>query len=116
LGNSEAMAPHLSLFAAPFLKSMDSVEFTDEKESAFIGFTMIVGRNPQAIESELGHFFTAIAHFHYDFEAMTKQKEQLRVIFTQALNAYKALIPDFDAFLAQLPIAEQQALRTTYNL
>lgn len=35
---------------------------------------------------------------------------------TQALTAYKALIPDFNGFLNQLPLADQQALRTTYNL
>ena len=36
--------------------------------------------------------------------------------FPRALTAYRSLIPDFDGFLNQLPTAEQQALRATYNL
>ncbi|KAI9735386.1 MAG: hypothetical protein M1818_006581 [Claussenomyces sp. TS43310] len=116
LGNAEAMAPHLGVFAAPFLNVMDGVEYTEEKSTAFMGFTMIVGRNPQAMERDLVHFFTAIARYKHDFEAMNSFKKDLQVLFAQALDAYKALIPDFNAFLSQLPAADQQSLRTIYNL
>ncbi|KFY37677.1 hypothetical protein V495_07035 [Pseudogymnoascus sp. VKM F-4514 (FW-929)] len=116
LDNSEAMAPHLALYAAYFLNSMDSVDYTEEKVSAFIGFTMIVGRNPQAMESVLVHFFTSIAHYKHEFEFNTAHKVNLHTLFSQALTAYRSLIPDFDGFLNQLPAAEQQALRATYNL
>lgn len=83
LGNSEAMAPHLAVFAAPFLRVMDAVEYTEEKSTAFMGFTMTVGRNPQAMERDLVHFFTAIARYKHDFEAMNSFKENLQVLFTQ---------------------------------
>jgi transportin-1 len=61
LENSEDLAPHLATFAQPFLASMEMVDYNDEKASAFTGFTMVVGRNPQAMEKALVGFFTAIA-------------------------------------------------------
>jgi transportin-1 len=83
LENSEAMAPHLAMFAAQFLDSLDTVDYTEEKASAFTGFTMVVGRNPQAMEKDLIHFFTAIANYRHDMIFKTQYKEDLRTMFAQ---------------------------------
>lgn len=84
LENAEAMAPHLAMFSTQFLKSMDTVEYTEEKASAFTGFTLIVGRNPQALEKDLVHFFTAIARYSYNISYFkTSYHEDLRTLFAQ---------------------------------
>jgi len=123
LANHESLAPHLATFAEPFLKSMSTVDYTEEKASAFKGFTMTVGQNPQAMEKDLVRFFTAIArdcssdaHYKSNLQPKTQLSEDLHTLFQQALDAYKALIPDFNGFLARLPTTEQQWLRSTYNL
>jgi len=63
LANYEQMAPQLATFAGDFLTSMDEVEPTEEKASAFKGFTRIVAQNPQAMESVLLQYFKAIARY-----------------------------------------------------
>jgi transportin-1 len=83
LENSEAMAPHLANFADQFLSSLETVDYTEEKASAFTGFTMIVGRNPQAMEKDLMRFFTAIARYRHDLAYKTPYKEDLRSLFAQ---------------------------------
>jgi hypothetical protein len=62
---------------------MNSVEDTEEKASAFTGFTMIVGRNPQAMEKDLIQFFTAIARYRHDFSYKTDYKQDLHTLFAQ---------------------------------
>ena len=57
------MAPHLGEYANPFLRSMSKIEFTREKASAFLGFNVVVMKNPQAMESSLVNYFQAIASF-----------------------------------------------------
>lgn len=83
LENADAMAPHLAMFSGPFLSTMDSVEHTDEKASAFTGFTMVVGRNPQAMEKNLGHFFTSIARYQHDLAHDNPYKMELQNLFAQ---------------------------------
>jgi transportin-1 len=83
LENSDVMAPHLAMFASRFLHSMNTVEDTEEKASAFTGFTMIVGRNPQAMEKDLVQFFTAIARYRHDFDYKTSYKQDLHTLFAQ---------------------------------
>lgn len=63
LGNATLLAPHLANFAEDFLSSMDEVDPSDEKATAFRGFTVIVEQNPMAMEKSLLHFFTAIARY-----------------------------------------------------
>lgn len=58
---SKELAPHLSNYAEPFLRSMTKIEHTLEKASAFIGFNMVIEKNPQAMEKALGDYFTAMA-------------------------------------------------------
>lgn len=83
LENAELLAPHLAMFSGPFLNTMDSVEHTDEKSSAFTGFTMIVGRNPQAMERDLAHFFTSIARYQHDLAHGNPYKSELQTLFAQ---------------------------------
>ena len=83
LENSEAIAPHLREFANLFLTAMDTVDYTDEKTSAFTGFTMAVGQNPQAMESVLPHFFTSIARYETDFAYLTTGKSGLAMYFKE---------------------------------
>jgi len=65
---------------------MDSVEETDEKTSAFIGFTMIVGRNLQAMERDLAHFFVAIARYKEINNPQKPQTETLHTLFGQVCS------------------------------
>lgn len=83
LENADVMAPHLAMFSGPFLNTMDSVEHTDEKSSAFTGFTMVVGRNPQAMERDLAHFFTSIARYQHDLAHDNPYKSELQTLFAQ---------------------------------
>lgn len=63
LGACDELAPHLETFASPFLDALNKVSETDEKESAYRGFVMVVGRNPQAMESCLIQFFKCVARY-----------------------------------------------------
>lgn len=63
LGSCDDLAPHLESFARPFLDSIKNVAETDEKDTALRGFSMIVGRNPEAMESCLVPFFKCIAKY-----------------------------------------------------
>jgi len=63
LGSCDELAPHLASFAEPFLRALAKVAETDEKDSAFKGFILIVGRNPEAMESCLALFFRSIARY-----------------------------------------------------
>lgn len=90
LANHEALAPHLATFAEPFLKSMSTVDYTEEKASAFKGFTMTVGQNPQAMEKDLVRFFAAIArdcssdaHYKSNLQPKTQLSEDLHTLFQQ---------------------------------
>ncbi|GAT23054.1 importin beta-2 subunit [Aspergillus luchuensis] len=60
---SDQLAARLNEFAGVFLKSMNKIEFTREKASAFLGFNQVVMKNPAAMESCLGDYFQAIAAF-----------------------------------------------------
>ena len=63
IGCSEQLASHLPEFAEPFLTSMAKISTTQEKASAFLGFNLVIERNPRAMESSLQDYFTAIAMF-----------------------------------------------------
>ena len=63
IASAEQLAPHLPEFAEPFLRSMANIAPTQEKASAFLGFSRVIERNPRAMENSLGEFFTAIAAF-----------------------------------------------------
>lgn len=63
IASAQQLAPHLPEFAELFLRSMANIAPTQEKASAFLGFSRIVELNPRAMENSLGDLFTAIASF-----------------------------------------------------
>ncbi|KAI8627691.1 armadillo-type protein [Xylariaceae sp. FL1651] len=114
LGNAELLAPHLANFAEDFLASMDEVDLSDEKATAFRGFTLIVEKNPMAMEKSLLHFFTAIARYR-DMRLRSQNKTDLHEDFRKTIGIYRQIIPQFDQFFGQLQPQDQEALRTTYG-
>ncbi|KAH2522295.1 hypothetical protein KXW40_001685 [Aspergillus fumigatus] len=112
---SDQLASRLAEYAGSFLKSMNKIEFTREKASAFLGFNHVVMKNPQALESCLGEYFQAIA----TFPTKSLHQEDYRDIqssFQQVLQGYKNMIPDFDSFLTQLRQHVVQKLRSVYQI
>jgi transportin-1 len=93
LENSEMLAPQLATFSAQFLGSMETVEYTEEKATAFAGFTLIVGHNPQAMEKDLLKFFRAIALYAYNINFyQTHYHLYLRSLFSQ-VSPLKHFLP-----------------------
>lgn len=134
LDNSELLAPHLGNFAEDWLTIMGEVEPTEEKDTAFKGFSMIVGRNPQAMEKVLLQYFTSIARYR-DIKLNNPTKQELHGVFQnvslniqpdtsrngwltriQVLSAYKQMIPQFSEFLGQMQAKDRQALEGHYTL
>ncbi|RDL40431.1 ARM repeat-containing protein [Venustampulla echinocandica] len=116
LDNSGVLAPVLSTFSEPFLKSIHSVEHTVEKATAMKGFCLVVLKNPQAMEKDLARLFTIIARYN-NFVEVNPLIADLRQIFQHTLETYKSLIPDMNAFLtSQIAPADVTALRTIYSL
>lgn len=83
LDNFQIMAPHLATFSEPFLKSIDSVDYTQEKATACKGFTLCVAHNPQAIEKDLPRFLTMIARYTMNESTQTPLTVDLQEIFKQ---------------------------------
>ncbi|KAI1111740.1 armadillo-type protein [Nemania sp. NC0429] len=113
LSNADLLAPHLATFAEDFLTCMDEVDLTDEKATAFRGFTLIVEKNPMAMEKSLLHFFTAIARYR-DMRLRSQNKTDLHEDFQKTIGIYRQIIPQFDQFFGQLQAQDQEALRNTY--
>lgn len=80
LANSEQLAPHLDTFAEEFLGTMHDVDATEEKATAFKGFSMIVSQNPQAMEKVLLEYFAAIARYQ-DLNLKSPIKQELHEVF-----------------------------------
>ncbi|KAJ5089277.1 hypothetical protein N7532_007961 [Penicillium argentinense] len=112
---ADLMAPHLSEYASPFLKSMNKIDFTREKASAFMGFNAVVMKNPQAMESSLADYFQSIASFPSKSLAQEEYRD-IQTSFQQVLQGYKNMIPNFDSFLSQLPPPVAQKLRSVYQV
>lgn len=113
LGNSALMAPQLATFAEEFLTSMDEVDPSDEKATAFRGFACIVEQNPMAMEKSLLHFFTSIARYR-DLKLRSDTKNGLHEDFKKAIERYRQMIPQFDDFVNQMQPQDAQALRANY--
>lgn len=80
LDNSKQLAPALSTFAEEWLATMQDVEPTEEKATAFKGFSMMVGQNPQAMEKVLLDYFTAISRYR-DIDLKSPIKQELHDVF-----------------------------------
>ncbi|KAL6862308.1 armadillo-type protein [Trichoderma novae-zelandiae] len=115
LGNAEQLAPALPKFAGEFLTAMQEVDPTEEKATAFKGFTLVVGQNPQALEKVLLDFFVAIARYQ-DMNLKNPIKQELHEVFRNVLSVYKQMIPQFDDFVNRLQPQDQQALKTIYAI
>ncbi|OTA94378.1 hypothetical protein M434DRAFT_267600 [Hypoxylon sp. CO27-5] len=85
VGNADLLAPELANFAEHFLTSMDEVDPSDEKATAFRGFTAIVEKNPMAMEKSLLHFFTSIAQYR-DLKLRSETKSGLHEDFQKVSN------------------------------
>ncbi len=95
LGNYEALAPHLQTFADEFLTSMDDVDPTEEKATAFKGFTLVVAQNPQAMEKVLLHYFRSIAKYE-DINLRSPIKQDLHDAFQNVSFSSCFLLPGSD--------------------
>jgi transportin-1 len=115
IDNHALLGPHLPQFAEEFLNSMDEVESSEEKATAFKGFGLTVAQNPQAIENVLLHLFVAIARYR-DLKLRTPIKSDLHEVFQNVLNIYRQLIPQFNEFIGRLDPQDQQALRANYAI
>ncbi|KAK7966073.1 uncharacterized protein PG986_000350 [Apiospora aurea] len=115
LGNSAQLAPQLGSFAEEFLTSMDEVDPSDEKATAFRGFCVIVEQNPMAMEKSLLHFFTSIARYR-EIKLRSDTKSGLSEDFQKVIGLYRQLIPQFDSFVNQMQPEDQQTLRTNFAI
>ncbi|KAL6720428.1 hypothetical protein ACLMJK_002350 [Lecanora helva] len=113
---SEILAPHLAEFARAFLHIMEPVEVNDEKGHAFLGLNRTIERNPQAMEGCLLEYFKASTAYKKDDFVPFHQDETIGGSFQRVVAGYKSMIPNFDAFIAQLPLFDQQKLRASYDL
>ncbi|CAL3965095.1 unnamed protein product [Diplocarpon coronariae] len=117
LENSTTMASHLENFSEPFLKCIATVDYTLEKATAFKGFCLIILRNPQAMEKDLGRFFTAVARYKMEEAFKTPLTADLQQIFKHTVDLYKSLVPDFKAFIkTQVSAADVNNLEVIYQL
>ena len=80
LANAEQLSPMLETFAEDFLSTMEEVDTTEEKATAFKGFSMVVGQNPQAMEKSLLQYFRAIARYE-DMNLKSPIKQELHDMF-----------------------------------
>ncbi|PHH74064.1 hypothetical protein CDD82_5122 [Ophiocordyceps australis] len=115
LQNSELLAPALSTFADDFLNTMVDVDPTEEKATAFKGFSIVVGQNPMAMENSLMLYFTSVARYQ-DMNLKSPTKQELHEVFQGVLNIYKQLIPQYGQFVAQMEPQDQQVLRNHYGV
>jgi hypothetical protein len=115
---------------------MDEIDTSEEKATAFKGFSLVVALNPQSMEKDLLRFFTSIARYR-DLKLQNPIKRELHEALQnvsylfflylsqltvsnpsilQVLNIYRQLIPQFNDFIGQLQPQDQQALKATYAL
>ncbi|KAK3984790.1 importin subunit beta-2 [Cladorrhinum sp. PSN332] len=117
LYHADQLAPHLPKFAKEFLEIMDEVDPSEEKATAFRGFSNIVLINPRCLEDVVMHLFSAIAGYR-DVRLRNPIKQELHDGFQSVINMYRQIIaPDqFTDLLNNLTPQEQQALKQTYAL
>ena len=94
IGSWEKLAPHLGHFAEAFLDAIDKVDWTEEKDTAFVGFAKVVDRNPQALEACLNKYFQAIARYKVVLHPETDTGRALRPLFHQVMcHVHHLLFP-----------------------
>ncbi|RCI12485.1 hypothetical protein L249_0416 [Ophiocordyceps polyrhachis-furcata BCC 54312] len=115
LHSADLLAPSLPSFAEEFLNAMQEVDPSEEKATAFKGFSMVVGVNPQAMEKVLMSYFESIARYQ-DLNLRNPIKQELHEVFQNVLNVYKRMIPQFNEFVSQMRPQDQQSLKNNYAL
>ncbi|PFH55432.1 hypothetical protein XA68_18337 [Ophiocordyceps unilateralis] len=95
LHSADLLAPALSTFSEEFLNAMQEVDPSEEKATAFKGFSVVVGLNPQAMEKVLMDYFVSIAQYQ-DLNLRNPIKQELHEVFQNVLNVYKQMIPQFN--------------------
>ncbi|CAI6084649.1 unnamed protein product [Clonostachys chloroleuca] len=115
IDNADQLAGRLPEFADDFLNAMLEFDASEEKGTAFKGFTMIVAQNPQSIEKVLLDYFVAIARYQ-DMSLTNPIKQELHDVFQNILNIYKQIIPGFDDFINRMQPNDQQTLRQNYTI
>ncbi|KAK4226880.1 importin subunit beta-2 [Podospora fimiseda] len=117
LYNAEMLAPHLEKFAKEFLEIMDEVDPSEEKATAFLGFSNVVILNPRCLEDVVMHLFSSIAGYR-DLRMRNPIKQELHDGFQNVFSTFRMIIaPDqFHELLNSLTPEEQQALTQTYVL
>ena len=129
VGCSDALAPHLGEFAQSFLQITRPIDDTDEKGAAILGFNFTVEKNPRAMETCLLDYFRACAagsKVKYEQQSIESSFQRVSLpryssvsslmCMVKNIVGYKALIPNFEAFIAQLPSSDQQTLRIKYSI
>ncbi|KAG5204502.1 Nuclear transport receptor Karyopherin-beta2/Transportin [Trichophyton interdigitale] len=115
IGCAEQLAPRLAQYAYTFLLIMSNVEFSREKVGAFAGFNQVLKQNPQALESCLPDYFSAVASMT-DKPFHAPEFDDLDQSTRQVLQGYKELIPDFAAFMGTLDPNVAWRLQTAYQI
>ncbi|KAK3370133.1 armadillo-type protein [Podospora didyma] len=115
INNPEVLAPQLREWAEDFLSAMEEIDPSEEKATAFLGFSRVVAQNPEAIETSLQSFFSAIARYR-DLKLQTPVKTELHNVFQNVLNIYRQLIPTFDEFILQMTPQDQALLKAHYAI
>ncbi|KJZ75617.1 hypothetical protein HIM_05080 [Hirsutella minnesotensis 3608] len=113
LHSADTLAPALPKFAEDFLNAMQEVDPSEEKATAFKGFSQVVGQNPQAMEKVLMDYFVSIAQYQ-DMNLRNPIKQELHEVFQHVLNVYKQMIPQFNEFVSQMQPRDQQSLKSNY--
>ena len=81
LENAATLAPHLADFSGPFLKYIDTVDYTAEKATAVKGFVAVVLANPTAMERDLGKLMGVVARYGKYVAGETNLTNELRAVF-----------------------------------
>jgi hypothetical protein len=142
IDNADQLAGRLPEFADDFLNAMLEFDASEEKGTAFKGFSMIVAQNPQSIEKVLLDYFVAIARYQ-DMSLSNPIKQELHDVFqnvcqliwnpsspdtplehvhfansqlNQIIKIYKHIIPQFDDFINRMQPNDQQTLRQNYTI
>lgn len=115
LHSADLLAPSLSTFSEEFLNAMQEVDPSEEKATAFKGFSVVVGLNPQAMEKVLMDYFVSIAQYQ-DLNLRNPIKQELHEVFQNVLNVYKRMIPQFNEFVGQMRPQDQQSLKNNYAI
>ncbi|ORY16360.1 armadillo-type protein [Clohesyomyces aquaticus] len=116
IGCSQYLALHLAQIAPPFLKAMRNVIWTDEKGHALTGFMQVILANPPAMEQCLLEFFVEMAQADRNLVTGPDEQKVFRETFQQVIQQYKTMIPNFDAFLGNLPPDHRANFRALYGI